>query len=241
MTSRVVRVRRWRGLALGVAVAVLLGSGSARGAGTVVGSKHDLSDASWGSDNSQTCAFCHTPHRSNPIAGAPLWNRFVNLSQVYTVYQSGTLNTTPGNPNSSIYSVLCLGCHDGTMGTAVVNGITGNTKHDLVNAPGRGGIPDTSSWPNCERCHPEIYGGSPVSWIGTNLADDHPISMTYPTAAQDPKFNTPPDLTVGWTTIRLFGGKVECASCHDVHDPSNVPFLRMSNSGGILCLTCHQK
>ena len=34
---------------------------------------------------------------------------------------------------------------------------------------------------------------------------------------------------------------VECASCHNVHDPSNGTFLRMSNASSALCLACHNK
>ncbi len=34
---------------------------------------------------------------------------------------------------------------------------------------------------------------------------------------------------------------VECASCHNVHDPANGTFLRMSNASSALCLTCHNK
>ena len=39
----------------------------------------------------------------------------------------------------------------------------------------------------------------------------------------------------------LFGGLVECASCHDPHDNSNAPFLVMANTASALCLTCHDK
>jgi predicted CXXCH cytochrome family protein len=41
--------------------------------------------------------------------------------------------------------------------------------------------------------------------------------------------------------IPLFAGKLECASCHTVHDNSNVPFLRADNTGSALCLKCHNK
>ena len=171
---------------------------------------------------------------------APLWNRFIDTNQVFTVYSSPTMDTTPGDPNTAV-SMLCLGCHDGTSGTAIVNGITGSTKHDLINAPGPGGIPDTTSYPNCRNCHPTMYGDPPAYWSGTDLSDEHPIAMTYPTAAVDPAFNTPPDLADGWPLVPLYAGKVECPTCHEVHDPAIVPFLRLSNSSSQLCITCHIK
>lgn len=223
----------------GPVVAGLLLAGALEGA-SVVGSKHDISSPGMGYSD-QVCAFCHTPHSANVVLGAPLWNRFLDRTKVYTLYQSTTLDTVPGNPNDSLYTLLCMGCHDGTSGTAVVNGWAGNDKHDLVNAPGPGGIPDTSSWPNCERCHPDIYGGPPVHWTGQSLSDDHPVSMTYPTSAQDAAFQVPPSLANGWPGVPLYAGRVECATCHDVHDPSRTPFLRVVNVGSQLCLTCHLK
>lgn len=233
-------LRGWvAGLAL-LLVPFLVVSPGARG-GTVRNTKHDFSSPGWtGSD--EVCVFCHTPHFANTTLAfaAPLWNRHVDTTKTYLRYASSTMDTTPGNPTTTV-SALCLGCHDGTLGTAVVNGFTGSDKHDLVNAGGPGGVPDTSSWPNCRNCHPDIYGDPSVTWIGTNLSNDHPVAMTYPTAAQDAGFNIPPDLATGWSTVKLYGGQVECASCHNPHDPDNRPFLRSTNAGSQLCLTCHRK
>ena len=39
----------------------------------------------------------------------------------------------------------------------------------------------------------------------------------------------------------LIGGMMQCSSCHSTHDPTNTPFLRTSNVGSALCLTCHIK
>ncbi len=49
--------------------------------------------------------------------------------------------------------------------------------------------------------------------------------------------------------VRVYDGKVECASCHDPHGvPSGgagstfkPTFLRVANTGSALCLTCHTK
>ena len=42
-------------------------------------------------------------------------------------------------------------------------------------------------------------------------------------------------------TVPLFGGKVQCASCHDPHNNTNEPFLTKTNDGSQLCFTCHAK
>lgn len=44
---------------------------------------------------------------------------------------------------------------------------------------------------------------------------------------------------------RVVGGSfqpyVECASCHDPHSDTNATFLRISNTGSAVCLSCHVK
>jgi predicted CXXCH cytochrome family protein len=42
--------------------------------------------------------------------------------------------------------------------------------------------------------------------------------------------------------LPLFDGKMQCATCHDVHDNSTYrPFLRASTTQSALCLACHGK
>lgn len=113
------------------------------GQGTsVIGSKHDLSTG--GAADGDPCLFCHTPHAASSAMAVPLWNRKIGSTVTFTPYSSSTLDTQcPATP--SAYSMACLGCHDG------VN--VDNDKHDLLVGPG-GTMPDTTSYPNCERCHP---------------------------------------------------------------------------------------
>lgn len=233
------RVAAW--LAVGMAVVAAVGVAvTVRGA-SVVGSKHDIADPA-SPDRGRVCMYCHTPHHANNSFGypnPPLWNRYIDTSKVYQVYSSTTMDTTPGDPQRTI-SILCLGCHDGVVGSAVVNGITGSDKHDLV-VGALGERPDMSSIQPCQNCHPDYFGGPAPYRLGTDLSNDHPIAMTYPTQAQDPRFNLPPDLSRGWPDLPLYNGKVECATCHNVHDPGQVPFLRISNAGSGLCVRCHLK
>lgn len=207
-------------------------------AASVVGSRHDLSTPT----TPQVCEFCHTPHYANTnLADTPLWNR-AETTQTFQLYGSPTLDMAVSQPR--VLSRLCLSCHDGVNANTMVNGYSVSTKHDLVKPPGHP-PPDTTSYPNCERCHSDMYGGRRTLVLGTDLRNDHPISMGYPTAAQDPGFNAPLNPLSGWGTgqhdVKLFGGWVECGSCHNVHDPAITPFLRKSNAGSALCLTCHKK
>jgi hypothetical protein len=216
-------------------ITLILCTPAARGI-TIVGSRHDLSTGS----TNEPCAFCHTPHFANTTAAPPLWNRAVDQTKTYNMYDSPTLDSkTPAKPSG--VSLACLGCHDGVTGSQVLYGNTVWDKHDLVNAPGPGGMPDTTSYPNCERCHGQMYHGRPFKKLGTDLRNDHPVSMTYPTAAQDSAFHAPPDALKGWGNLPLYSGKVECSTCHNVHDPFITPFLRTANTASALCKTCHIK
>ena len=111
-------------------------------------------------------------------------------------------------------SLLCLSCHDGTVALDSFGGTTGST----------------------------FIGGGQN--FGTDLSNDHPISVSYAadtTLAPD----TNPSGIAGGSTIAadmLFSGNVECASCHDVHNGYGFnKLLVKSNGGSALCQTCHAK
>jgi predicted CXXCH cytochrome family protein len=94
-----------------------------------------------------------------------------------------------------------------------------------------------------------------AGYVGTDLSDDHPIGFTFDaTLATDDGGLYDPTATDADVAARpgnidvalLFGtgnDQMECASCHDPHqsDATATPFLRKSNSGSALCLTCHNK
>jgi predicted CXXCH cytochrome family protein len=86
--------------------------------------------------------------------------------------------------------------------------------------------------------------------MGTNLTNDHPVSFTYNTslATTDGGLHDPSTKLVGGVgsgTIQqkwLFNDKMQCASCHDVHNGLGVNNLLVkSNTSSGLCLTCHNK
>lgn len=100
----------------------------------------------------------------------------------------------------------------------------------------------------CLSCHdgvtsPTLIGATDVHAVGnpTNsygLENDHPVNMAY-----DPALDAGLDTVANVTTagIVLYGATdtVQCGSCHDPHDPTNTPFLRVANTNSALCLTCH--
>lgn len=222
-------------------------------AASIVGSRHDLSwvtsrrpnDHGLGGliDYKEVCVYCHTPHGANS-AGGPLWNKnFTTSATSYTVYSSDTLDTSPSAPGS--VSLLCLNCHDGATGVSSVRNAPNSGWTDINPTIPRGLMVDGNfKWGQCGTCHKGEgnYGhnGSP-KYLGTDLSDDHPIGIGFPDPGQDAGFNLPGDLTKGWSDLPLFNGKIECATCHDVHDPQIVPFLTVNNTASALCTRCHKK
>lgn len=108
----------------------------------------------------------------------------------------------------------------------------------------RVGQPDGESL-ECLTCHdgtiaPDTRGST--KGVGKNIHNDHPISFVYDLllAFQDGGLNNPSNKNV---SALLFNGKVQCTSCHDVHNSVDAPryLLVMPNSYSDLCLTCHDK
>lgn len=186
----------------------------------ISGSLHDFSGVAWaGGPGGEICITCHTPHNADTaVADSPLWNHEVTVAS-FTLYSSGTFDgaDTIGQPNG--VSKLCLSCHDGTVALDNFGGATGGTNF--------------------------ISTGL----VGTDLSTDHPTSFTYDAAlaTDDGELYDPTTANSGLgSTIAadlLDGGtKLECSSCHDVHDAGGFAgLLVMSNKASALCLTCHIK
>ncbi len=83
--------------------------------------------------------------------------------------------------------------------------------------------------------------GSPL--LGTDLSNDHPISFTYDAglAGTDGGLVTPASASQVVAGIPLYSAKLECGSCHNVHNNANGDFLRVANTGSALCFKCHNK
>ncbi len=212
----------------------------------------------------EVCVFCHTPHGADTSGNAPLWNKQLPTGVTFNMYTSPTMQaTTPSAPVG--VSLACLSCHSGDLALDTMR-----------NRPGRGLFNDTA--PSAGFTFNGTGSGSTmpagITNLGNDLRDDHPISIDYAGGYggtlvgsngtySDRKFNAPNqgNLVIAWfdsaggassvmedNEVRLFNGRVECASCHNVHgtlDPSGTSFyetfLRMDNDGSALCLTCHVK
>ncbi len=206
----------------------------------VVGSRHDMRAVGGGTATGngvvEVCAACHTPHQSTDASKQyPLWNHTMSTTASFGVYTSSTFNgggtiaDIGGQAiGSQSVSMLCMGCHDGTV--AVLS---------MYNPPNSG---DVTSYNAVRSVNATGFITGPSgAYIGTDLTDDHPVNFTYDTALAtadtelvDPAGNA---TITGW----LVGGTLQCSSCHDVHNGTYTPFLRTSNVASALCTTCHIK
>jgi hypothetical protein len=201
--------------------------------------------------NSLTCLSCHDgtlgtdsiinmPNVS-PHTGAPS----ANYSTAQMSTQSNAFLNTWQNPGGLTANHVAIGDPNETPGSAE----------------------------GCMACHSDTSIGNTVGpqatnfavfTIGTNLTNDHPVGITFPTPGPGVSFNDPTGLQgnmrffdedadgeVDTNEIRIYdtgdGFEVECASCHDPHGvPSggvgsvhNPTFLRVDNDQSAVCLTCH--
>jgi Doubled CXXCH motif (Paired_CXXCH_1) len=260
MTRRAVVM--WARCLAAAAIAVFALPADAQRVSDVRGTRHNLSVDGPGSTRAaaggttEVCVFCHTPHGATladqagvPITG-PLWNRRVPPGTLYTPYASSSmdaqsildgLNATPGGS-----SKLCLSCHDGTLAIGNVN-VLGGTPNAT--------IPMTGTGPGGTMPPGEGTASGFTRNLGTDLRNDHPISITYNStlADRDGELRRP-DAQQRWPAgsgtvvgVRTPGykpllpleptgtagaGQLQCATCHDPHlrelDPAkgNQKFLR---------------
>jgi predicted CXXCH cytochrome family protein len=165
-------------------------------------------------EGNQICLPCHTPHNALKFGHENiLWNH-AETDQFFTMYFDGA-----DQPEGR--SKMCLSCHDGV--TAIDNyGGNGGT-----------GIVITGS-----------------AALGPDLSNDHPIGVVYPTG--NAEYNDPssfleaPNLGIGGGPgVKLvevnLEDRVECTSCHNVHNNGLGKFLRVPIQESWLCLQCHIK
>jgi hypothetical protein len=210
----------------------------------IVNTPHNLSVSGPGAvtadTQEQVCIFCHTPHGASNAPGAPLWNR-VLTTQTYTVYDSASLDaeTIAGQlAQPAGTSKACLSCHDGVLAISAVNVLSGE-----LNAT----IAITGAGPGDTMPPGEGLDTGFTRNLGTDLSNDHPISMTYDTdlALADGELLDPavsPHIDIRAVGVRPpvpleptgpgGEGQVQCGSCHDPHvvdldvPPTN-KFLRL--------------
>ena len=256
---------------LGVLVAacglILAGNAMAAPGDGINGSVHDLAVGIYAAnppDNQladatkpRICIYCHAPHNTYKLspanlgpgaAGAgpqapdafnylPLWNHDLTTNYAaYTMYFSG-----PGRPltgpkalqafnamTPGSVSLLCLSCHDGSV---AVNAYGNNDQ--LQRSHSGGGTPITN----------QRYIIGKDNYLGNH----HPIGFNYAavsavdTEIRDASLATMG--TAGTVADHLYNSKMECATCHSVHNKGNTgeSLLWRSDAASRLCLTCPNK
>lgn len=229
----------------------------------IKGSKHDFSSpaaagkSKWsgmfkadGVFIEEICVFCHTPHNAAPAAvTGMLWNR-TNQDAGYSwkIYTSATLTAVLTARPTGI-SLMCMSCHDGitSIGVGVMQNAPGSGNPAVTFDPGASGlttdkIGDLFYVGGSLGAGPNIADGDPsnAAWP-LDMSNDHPISFDWPTGDSG-LYAASARLNSG--KLRLFGTsgiRIECATCHSVHDNTIQPFLAMSNAGSDMCLSCHIK
>lgn len=231
-------------------------------------------------DYGEVCVYCHTPHGASTVMGnAPLWNR-TKRDVSFTPYNMTTmLNQTVTEPGSS--SLMCLSCHDGITSVDSIINMPGSGRYD-VNQETVNSIDFLNTWSDTRghfqlsRCADVCHNDDNIHVsdhsfeafiIGSDLSDDHPVGIEYPTQFGDGVdfkvptlstdkysfFDSDGDSRLDKNEVRMYntGGvyEVECGSCHDPHGVESngvgsefIPsFLRVNNQQSGLCLTCHTK
>ncbi len=196
-----------------IPLVVVLAALRAGAFGGIEGTGHDFSNEAW--SEGRICLPCHVSHHAltdEDGSSMVLWNHTIT-TETFVMYAPFFEERTDRDLDEQPGgpSKLCLSCHDGA--TAVDS---------------YGGGPES----------PSVYA---ETTLGTDLRDDHPIGVQYPSdgyPGYHPKANLPPIKLVSW------GDKidrVECTSCHDPHSDDFGMFLLMDNTGDALCLQCHDK
>jgi predicted CXXCH cytochrome family protein len=146
-------------------------------------------------------------------AEVPLWDHALTSASFSTYVGTTGLQGTVTSPSGA--TQLCLSCHDGTLGLDSFGGVVNTTSNQMqITNP---------------------------AYVGTDLRDDHPVSITYEGTGAG-LFASP---TNAATAIFDDGGgnlTVECASCHEPHNSAGIAnMLVMDPANSLLCTSCHNK
>jgi predicted CXXCH cytochrome family protein len=176
-----------------------------------------MSTQVWAVHTAGGCAGCHSAH--NTTAGTidgltiPLWSGDLATGSAFIPYESATMDAygIGSGPEPDGDSLMCLSCHDGSgAGIAGVDNLT------------------------------------------TDLSDDHPISFVYDTALATPATG---DDNLNDPSITLIPGggagefidtewldgssKIQCTTCHDVHNNNIHDTMLLREPAATLCSVCH--
>lgn len=220
--------------------------------------KHNLGTTRWAgatfgvtaaSGQTEICVFCHIPHNSQP-GRKFLWNNSDYPTYSFQLYTATSFipNAQKGATLSEV-SRMCMSCHDGA---GALNAMAN------PRPPMEGGfdqIGDPTFFDPDFPAGANIGNATGAATRGTNLTNDHPISIdyqevyTYNQSQSTLTLRTKAEAEAAG--VVFWEGKVECVTCHDPHVNYNgdspggnaayTPFLRKTNSSSSLCFSCHDK
>ncbi len=152
---------------------------------SVTNTKHNLGATGTNNHTNATteiCIFCHTPHGGNQQVAAPIWNRTVSSTNVYTRFSSmGRVTFDAKEAPVGSVSIACLSCHDGTQAmNAVINSPGSDSVYTVGTGTltGVGGFSQTNMMSTLKASDNGSTTGD-IIYLGTDLRNDHPISMQY--------------------------------------------------------------
>ena len=210
----------------------------------IKGSAHDFmhgvnADNSWNAASYALCSFCHIAHKfgtaaaSADVPGYLLWNHTLS-TQTYTVYSSPSM-VNPAEPLTGQMTVsnLCLSCHDGTVAI--------NSFYEDIS---------TANYQSTIGAQTAQYMMDDTTIDSSALGKQHPINFLYPSSTDAANIGMRPAAATtsvdGNGNVPLYGGKMQCATCHDPHaGPPNHLFFRTfpataeQTSTGSFCTYCH--
>ena len=251
-----------------VLLLAVLGSQAALAA-SVIASKHDLTSSGTNSTYTVTvgaepCAFCHTPHGAS--ASAQLWNRGAPATAAFGLYSSSTMLGSTVQPGPG--SLLCLSCHDGATALDLV---INKPQSSQYNASGQtasyvwtGATGSNMNAASGANLGTTLANDHPVGINFPNAGTTYKLTVLYSNTAVTAPAAVATSGTGWWLDTGAFSGgtagnvrtvqdlplfppsanawpRVECPTCHQSHDNANGSFLRVANTGSVICITCHIK
>ncbi len=189
------------------------------------------------------CVVCHmtsTRDQTDDGEAGIAWTETDNTQTSWQMYGSSPamLEWVDGNlePAPTGSSKVCLSCHDGISAANHSDGRPAGASH--------------SSGDRALGYRSTVTVGTPSG----GLSNNHPISVTYAWTRDSQLHNPQLSIMGDGRSVQdlLENGRVECATCHDVHaaaTTSNSAMLRTGMAGADvsgagsseLCLVCHDK